>query len=290
MFGYVTPDKPYLLIKDFTLYKCVYCGVCKSLKKYYGTMPRFTTNYDSVFLSILLHNYLNIDYNIKRQICVLSPLKKKGIAIPDDLSKKVISLNIILAYHKFTDDIIDGSKVYKRALRFVIVKRAYKKAKKYMPDADFIITQEYARLRELEKNGEKSLDRVSDCFAAMMQRLCKVLLCDKSCEQMEHFFYNIGKWIYIIDALDDLEKDKKSGNYNPLIAAYGNFEDVNIFKESIKGRLQFVFNCIFGSLKQDFEAMQFNFNTDLLRNILFRGLQNRTNTLVENIKCKKIRI
>ncbi|MDD4002878.1 MAG: DUF5685 family protein [Clostridia bacterium] len=288
MFGYVTPDKPYLYIKDFTLYKSVYCGICKSLKQY-GTLPRITTNYDSVFLSILLHNYLNIDYNIKRQNCILHPLKKRNIAQTDELSKLIVSISVMLVYHKFTDDIIDGEGFFKRLLRFFTVKRAYKKAKKLLPAADKVITEEYNRLRAFEKENCSSIDMVSDCFAMMMQKLCPLLLKETDSE-MERLFYSIGKWVYLIDALDDLEKDKKNGNYNPLIAAYGSFDDLAEFKTKIKTDLQFTFNCIFNTIEESFNNIKFNFNTDIIRNVLFGGLKTRTNLLMENIKCTKIRI
>jgi hypothetical protein len=288
MFGYVTPDKPYLYIKDFTLYKSVYCGICKSLKQY-GTLPRITTNYDSVFLSVVLHNYLNIDYNIKRQNCILHPLKKRNIAQPDELSKRIVSISVMLVYHKFTDDIIDGEGLFKRILRFITVKRAYKKAKKLLPEADTVITEEYNRLRAFEKENCGSIDRVSDCFAMMMQRLCPLLL-NESDAEMERLFYSIGKWVYLIDAIDDLEKDKKKGNYNPIIAAYGGFDDIAEYKKKIKPQLQLIFNCIFNTIEESFYNIKFNFNTDIIRNVLFGGLKTRTNLLMENVKCTKIRI
>lgn len=288
MFGYVTPDKPYLYIKDFTLYKSVYCGICKSLKQY-GTLPRVTTNYDSVFLSVVLHNYLNIDYNIKRQNCILHPLKKRNIAQPDELSKRIVSISVMLVYHKFTDDIIDGEGLFKRILRFITVKRAYKKAKKLLPEADTVITEEYNRLRAFEKENCGSIDRVSDCFAMMMQRLCPLLL-NESDAEMERLFYSIGKWVYLIDAIDDLEKDKKKGNYNPIIAAYGGFDDIAEYKKKIKPHLQLIFNCIFNTIEESFYNIKFNFNTDIIRNVLFGGLKTRTNLLMENVKCTKIRI
>lgn len=291
MFGYVTPDKPYLLIKDYALYRSVYCGLCKSTKTAYGNIPRLTTNYDSVFLSILLHNYLNVDYKLERKRCILHPLKKRHMADNDDITKKVVTLSILLTYHKFTDDIIDGGGAVKRAARSVIVKRAYKKAKALMPEADRIISDKYGKLRQLEKAKERSIDRVSDCFASMMEELCKSMLLEKSDEHMERLFYNVGKWIYLIDALDDLEKDKKTGNYNPLIAAYGEFDSVEKFKADIKDRAMFTFNCIFNALKKSLESLTFNFNTDILKNIMLRGITTRTNMILEsNCKCKKIRI
>lgn len=289
MFGYIVPEKPYLFVKDLNLYKSVFCGICKSLKEY-GVLPRLTTNYDDVFLSVLLHNYLDIDYNIKRQNCVLHPIRKRDIAQTDSLTGDIATINVLLIYHKLTDDIIDKEGFGKRLIRFVTVKRAYKKAKKIMPEADKIIVEEYGRLRAFESANEKSLDKVSDCFAGMMKRLCALLIREKPSEDMERLFYNLGKWVYIIDALDDLEKDKKSGSYNLLSACYGDFDDVKSFKEKIKPDLQFAFDCIFGAIEESFYNIKFNFNTDLLRNILFGGLKYKTNLLMENIKCTKTRI
>lgn len=289
MFGYVTPDKPYLYIKDYALYKSVYCGLCKSIKDNYGNIPRFSTNYDSVFLSILLHNYLNKDYTIERQNCILHPLRKRSVAT-GELSKKVVSLNILLAYQKFTDDIIDGEGLFKRFLRYVILRRAYRRARQFMPRADEIITEQYALLRSLEQQNERSIDRVSDCFASMMERLCKELLGEHSCEDIERLFYNVGKWIYLIDALDDLDKDKKAKRYNPFIAAYGMPGSAEEFKRERQSDLSFMFNCIYAAIEQSFYSLKFNFNTDILSNILLSGIKSRTNMIMENSRCTKIRI
>jgi len=289
MFGYIAPDKPYLYIKDYMLYKSVYCGLCKSIKESYGHLPRFSTSHDSVFLSILLHNYLNKDYTIQRQNCILHPLKKRSVAV-GELSKKVVSLNIMLAYHKFTDDIIDGEGAFKRLLRFIILRRAYRRAKSFMPRADEIIAREYERLRQLERQNERSIDRASDCFASMMEQLCRELLGERSCEDMERLFYNLGKWIYLIDALDDLDKDKKAHRYNPFIAAYGMEGDAGQFKLEHRDDLMFTFNCIYDAIERSFYNLKFNFNNDILNNILMHGIRSRTKMIMENCKCTKIRI
>lgn len=291
MFGYVTPDKPNLLIKEFALYKSVYCGICKSIKKYYGNLPRFTTNYDSVFLSILVHNYLNKDYVIERKNCILHPLKKRPVALDDELTHKIITVNILLAYHKFTDDIVDGGGLKKKVLRSVMVEKAYKKACKFMPQADEQIKLMYQELRKNEQGLAKGIDRVSDSFATMLESLSQILLEEKNTEELKRLFYNIGKWIYLADALDDLEKDKKSGNYNVLIATYGKYEDLAKFKTELAEKLDFTFNCIFRQIQQDFENTEFNFNTGVIRNIIYNGITLRTKMLMEsNCKCKKIRI
>ena len=100
MFGYVTPDKPYLTLRDFALYRSVYCGICCSLKKNYGQISRLATTYDAVFLSLLLHNYLDSDYAIEKKRCILHPIKKRTIAQPNEIDDVVCAFNLLLMYHK----------------------------------------------------------------------------------------------------------------------------------------------------------------------------------------------
>ena len=66
MFGYLVPDKPYLYLKDDTLYKALYCGVCKSIGKVSGQRARFTLTYDIAFLSAIANyfNYIFLGYII----------------------------------------------------------------------------------------------------------------------------------------------------------------------------------------------------------------------------------
>ena len=289
MFGYVLPDTNYLYVKDLTLYRSVYCGICKSAKELFGNLPRLATNYDSVFLSVLVHNLADADYTVKRQNCILHPFRKRPIALPDELSRKIAALNVLLLYHKLTDDVTDGGGLKYRLARSAF-SRAYRKAKRLHPDFDAIITEQYARLRELEKEGCGSLDRVTDCFALMMQKLCACLTGSDDPELLR-LCYNSGRWIYLIDALDDLEKDFKSGNYNAYIAAFGGFTTRGEFVEANREELEFSLLATSGAISESAGKLDYRFNADLIRNITDRGLASRTKFLMENgCKCKKIRI
>ena len=95
MFGYLKPDKPYLYLKDETLYNALYCGICKSIKKTSGNASRFALSYDVAFLSALTHNVCGVDVDIKRKRCVAHPIKSRPIASVDEISKKLASLNIV---------------------------------------------------------------------------------------------------------------------------------------------------------------------------------------------------
>ncbi|MBQ2712108.1 MAG: hypothetical protein IJF71_01910, partial [Clostridia bacterium] len=174
MFGYLLPDKSYLYIKDYQLYQGVYCGICKSIKRLFGNIPRLATNYDSVFLCVLVHNLAGKDVDIRQENCILHPFKKRGVAADDELFKAVAALNVLLLYHKLEDDVIDDG-LLKYKFGRSIFRGAYKKARAMYPEFDRIIVEEYQRLRELELANEQSIDRVADCFGCMMQRVCERL-------------------------------------------------------------------------------------------------------------------
>ena len=281
------PDKPNLYIKDFILYRAVYCSICKSINKTCGTKARLATNYDSVFLSVLLHNYLDIDFTVTKQNCILHPIRRTPMAKPDSLNKDVAAMSVLLMYHKLSDDILDGGGAHKRFIRLAF-KKGYKKAKKTHPEFNEVILKQYDALRGLEKQNCDSIDRAADAFATMLCKLNSLILKDKDSENMQRLSYNIGRWIYLADALDDLEKDFKKKNYNPFIASFKDYKNLTQFLSVHKEDLSFCLLTSANAVISELDNITFNFNTDLLNNIAKKGIVNRTNFLLENKKSQKI--
>ena len=217
MFGYLTTDFPNLYVKDTVLYKSAYCGLCKSIGWVCGTKGRFLLNYDLTFLSVFTHNIVGCDFEIKKQRCILHTIIKRHVAVPDELSKRIAALNVILAYYKLTDNVLDDGKGKVKRSFF---KRAYKKAKKVEPMLDDIVKKHYDELCMYEKQNSDSIDMVADPFGSMIREIVRELIGDKFTEGIGELSYNLGKWIYLIDALDDFDKDKKSGSFNVFVNAY----------------------------------------------------------------------
>ncbi len=282
MFGYVKTDMPNLYVKDTVLYKAVYCGLCKSIGKCSGTRGRLTLNYDLAFLSAFLHNVIGEDFKVERQLCIIHRLVKRPVAVPDELSVNVGALNVILAYYKLTDDVIDGNKgKAKRRL----IKKAYKKAKKLQPNLDSIVKERYNDLRKLEKSNCDSIDIVADPFGKMLKEIVVALIGEKATENVQNVAYNLGKWIYLIDALDDYDKDKKEKNFNVFINAY-NEENKEQFVKNQYSDLALIFGTIISEIVQNAQEIKYCFNHDLIDNILFRGIPEQTKKIMENDKCK----
>lgn len=275
MFGYIKIDNPYLYKKDEVLYNSMYCSVCKSIGKCCGQACRMSLTYDITFFSIIAHNILGVDVEIKKKNCITHWFKKRPIAKIDDISLLMADINVILAYHKILDDILD---INKGKIKKFILKKGYKKAIKRNPEVKKIVEEEYENLRKLEKEKCQSLDMICDSFAKMMERLSIFVLGEKSTDYTKKLFYNLGKWIYLIDALDDIEKDRKNNNYNPFNL---NYKDKTV-KEIIEQdpSISFLINGIFSSITECLNNIEFQFNTDLLKNILLRGLPVKTAEII----------
>ena len=284
MFGYIRPDLPNLYIKDSVLYRSFYCGLCKSIGKGCGTTARFSLSYDLAFLSALIHNMAGQDVEITDQRCILHPIIKRPIAKPTEISKAVAYLNVFMAYYKLTDDIADQNKGRVRRLFF---KKGYKRAALAMPKVETVIKREFERLISLEKQNCDSVDIAADPFGSMVADLSQILLGDKSTENSYNLFYNIGKFIYLIDALDDYDKDIAKKNYNVFYNAFG-ANSKQFFIDGNKRALEFIFGSVFASIKQSLSGVKFYFNSDLTDNILLKGMPSTFNKILnkDKKKCK----
>ena len=283
MFGYVTPLKSELRQQDFVLYRAFYCGICAAIGKTYGSLPRFTTTYDITFLSLLVHDVANQEVTFSQRRCVGNPFSKKVMIDGNGLLDRLCAANVILSYYKLCDDVIDGEGVFKRVARAAL-RKSYKKAVLVLPEADVIIKKRYSELRELEKSGEKSIDRVSHCFASILKEVAAVLLDGKADDNMLSLCYNIGKFVYLIDALDDVGEDAKKGNYNPFLALYGGFTSRKQFYEDNAEDIGFILNSTVNRAIESFNLMNFTQSYTLLKNIVHQGLREKVNEVLKSEK------
>ncbi len=282
MFGYVRPDLPYLYIKDEILYKAMYCGVCKGIGSCCGQCARMGLSYDVAFLSILLHNIAGIDVDIENSHCLTHRVRKKPMAKVDELTKMLGAVNTELAYYKYTDDIKDGDKGRGKRLWFV---KGHKRVKKQYPEITKIVERNLAEQERVEKFKTDSVDRAADSTANMLAELSDYLLEEKKTEQTRALFYAIGKWIYLIDALDDYDKDVKKGAYNPFVLAYGAESRAKLV-ENNGSDLEFIFNSLFYDIRENLTNAKLYFNRDLVDNVLLRGLPMMTKRITAGKGCK----
>ena len=271
MFGYVRYDMPNLYIKDLMLYQSIYCGLCKGIGKCCGQAARMGLSYDVAFLSALLHNMTGTDIKIERQNCFEHAIRKRPIAVVDPLTEELAALNTVLVYYKLTDDKRDGGKGGRR----LWFKKGFVRARKKYPELVSLVENYMIEQEKTEKQKTASCDMAAEPTASMMRALSDHFMGEKATTYSANLFYGLGKWVYLIDALDDYDKDVKKKQYNPFVLAYGENSREALMKE--KGdEVRFLFDTLFYSLRENLELIEFPFNRDLTDNVILRGLPEET--------------
>lgn len=282
MYGYIVPKKSTLSAPDFVLYRSFYCGICCGTGKLYGSVPRFTTNYDFTFFSALLHDYAKSEVVIEEHGCILNP-KRKAILQRNPLLDKLCAANIMLSCKKAEDGIADGDGVKYRIVRAALSKSA-KAAKKVYPELWSAIENYCSAQRNIEKNRVDSIDRAADPFASLLKTLPEIILGVQTDDNLKGLCYNIGKFVYLADALDDITDDFKHKRYNPFLLRYGDFTDRKTFIENHRSDIKFVFDSVTGRAAQCFDGLRFTQSYTLLRNIVFEGMTAKAAELLASNK------
>lgn len=261
MFGYVNINKQELKVKEYYKYKAYYCGLCHQLKKNYGRFGQMTLTYDMTFLIIILTSLYECNVNQMRKRCLAHPTVKHDM-IMNEISDYAADMNIALTYHKFRDDWSDDHSIV-GLFGANLLERRYKKVeRKYKRQCDKIQTC-LKRLAELENTKETNLDLIARPFGELMGELF-VYREDEWKETLFRLGFYLGKFIYILDAYDDLEKDIESNNFNPLESMRRN--------EGFDVEINQILTIMMSECTTEFERLPLLWDAELLRNILYAGV------------------
>lgn len=271
MFGYVRINKMDLTFREFDYYKGYYCGLCKYLKENHGEVSRLSLNYDITFLIVILTALYKLDSDITYERCIANPLKKK-MRIVNEITEYAASMNILLSYYKLEDNLYDDNGI-KDKLAYELYKGKLKKAYEKYPQKAEYIKQQLGNLRELEKQESKSIDKVSNTFGNLMGEIF-VYKKDEYEQNLRNIGFNLGKYIYILDAYEDLEEDNKKGRYNPFI-------DYIDKKEELKNKVDMLISMSLGMATKNIEQLNLEFNKSIIDNIIYSGVYLRYKSILE---------
>lgn len=219
MFGYVKPCIPELKVKQHELYRAVYCSLCKSQKKLTGTASSFTLSYDFVFLALMRSIVTEEKLSVINSHCAYLPTRRKKCIASSNAIDYTGYAATLLTYYKLKDNVADskGIKKLKYKIACLLMKKPKKKAVKNCNLPEEEIANLLEELSTLEKNGETSIDVCADLFGKILSVIASHGI-DNELQSfvLDKCFYHIGRWIYIIDAVDDYADDILDGSYNPL--------------------------------------------------------------------------
>lgn len=277
MFGYVRINKMDLTFREYEHYKAYYCGLCKYLKRNHTELSRMTINYDITFLIVLLSSIYQPSAQVFHEKCIVDPVKKKKHII-NEITEYAASMNILLAYYKLEDDVNDEGDIKSR-----LVRRAYGKSfktayDKYPQKADFIKTC-LGELRSLEEDQSTSIDQTSNCFARLLEEIFDYKD-DEYRDRLRKVGFNIGKYIYIMDAYEDLDQDLEKGRYNP----FSSYKDD---REGLKVRVDKLIGMTLARLEEAIIDLDIKVNKSIIDNIIYSGVYLRYKGLINGGDKKK---
>jgi len=288
MFGYVVPFKPELKVKEYNLFRAYYCGLCFSIKKQFGEIPRIALNYDMTFLALILDSITDADIKVYAKICMAHPSKKRPILYENKEIDYAANMNIALTIFKLIDDVNDDKNLKSKVFSLCLnpYKKKFKTQIKLIND---LIKKNLDKLSIMEKEKNfTSIDEICDPFSIIVGKILelypeKIINDSKDTRYMLYDFgYSLGKWIYLIDALDDLKEDMENEKFNPINFLYNTFNlPFDEFFIQIKDRIEFSILSCACRCRDILNILPINKNKEILDNIINLGMMNKYSKVVD---------
>ncbi len=285
MFGYVRAHSAELKVKEYEAYRGVYCGLCRSMGKCTGQCSRMTLSYDFAFLALLRICISGEAIEFEQRRCIAHPLKKRNMMKSGPTLEYCSRAAAILNYHKIKDDLSDEKGFAKIGATLVLpfVSTARKKALRAgLLELDQSIRALLCELSEIEKKELASVDEPAAVFGEILSQICAYGLEGSKERIAAQIGRSVGKWIYSVDALDDIREDAKRRRYNPFILLYGgempNSEQLAPIADALRAALCSAENAL-DLIECDNRDIK-----NIVDNIMFLGLPDVTDGVIRKLQ------
>lgn len=276
MFGYVTPFKMELKIKDYEIFKGYYCGLCIAIKNKYGNVPRLALSFDMTFLAVLLDSLEDTKSVFYKSSCIVHHIKKRIIHKTTPVLEYAAFCNTALTYFKLIDNVLDDSSLKSRLFSMLLKPYLNKSSNEFKTHIEYIENC-LNNLYLIELNpSDKGIDEISHHFAHLTGYIMSSYKNDENKDILYNLGYNLGKWIYLIDAYDDLEKDMGQNKFNPINSIFNKGkENYKLFDSKIKDRMDYILVRSAQQCLENLKLLPLKKNQDILFNILQYGLMEK---------------
>lgn len=264
MFGYIMINKAEMKFREFDVYHSFYCGICRELKRKYGVSGQLALSYDMTFLAILLTGLYEPETVVGSCKCVAHPFERHETR-NNRYTEYAADMNALFACYKCRDDWKDEKKFWKLVYGRILEGKTGK-LREYYSEKLEKINLLMQRFSEAEQAEETDIDTMAGLFGRVMAEVVTPKE-DEWAESLRAFGFFLGKFIYLCDAYEDVEKDRKKGTFNPLKAKFERPD----FEEECKTILMMMMSeCC-----REFEKLPILENVEILRNILYSGVWGR---------------
>lgn len=289
MVGYISVNMEELKIKEYREYKGWYCGLCEKMAVHGGACGRMTLSYDMTFLYMLLASLYDETIERKQVHCPLHPLTKH-LSCVSEAGEYAADMGILLRYYDLLDDWKDEKKVGSRILSSALKDRVREIAKKY-PEKFRAVRKYVKKLsawedkqRHTQTDEASILDEAAGLTGDMLGEIF-VYHHDIWEEPLRRMGFYLGKFIYLMDAWQDIEMDEKTRNYNPFDRLWREKKKQygDAWRDSFDKEVLAILEKMAAECCRAFEVLPIVENVEILRNVLYSGIWAKD----EKIGCRK---
>ena len=262
MFGYVITNAEALPEARQERFRAFYCGLCKTLRDRYGLIGSATLSYDMTFLAMLLNALYEPGEHDGAERCPTHPIKRHDY-VESDVMGYVADMNVALAYYKLEDNWLDDRNLASVA-ESKLLRAAYNKVKTLWPEKCIAIESWLNRIHDIESENRLEIDPPVNATGAMLGELFVYRADDIWADALREIGDGLGRFIYFMDAYDDLPEDLRKKRYNPLrsISAQDDYEQV----------CHMALTTMVADATRAFEMLPIVLDADILSNILYSGV------------------
>ena len=276
MLGVMTVRQPELRFREFDRYRGVYCGLCRAIGKRCGAVCRMALSFEMTFMAMLLTSLYEPDTAQDMRRCPLHPIKKR-LMLSNEAIDYCADMSALTAYYDLRDGWEDERKVSHLAASGLLKSAAQRAGEKWPAQRDAIISY-VEKLHAVEAANEQNLDTAANLTGEMFAEL---LLMKKDVYErdLRELGFYLGRFIYLCDCYEDVERDVKKNNYNPLTARSG--------EEGFAASCEEMLSLIMAQAARAFERLPLIEDAEIMRNILYSGVWMRFEQATERRKAKR---
>lgn len=263
MFGYIYVNEQELKLKEYTAYRGFYCGLCRNLHLRYGRMAQMMLNYDLTFLAILLTGLYEPEMEMTKHRCLPHPLTRH-MHIENEAVSYAADMCVMLSWQKLMDDWKD-ERNHSRRVMAELMRKDYRELRIRYPRQARALEKNIRLLSEAEQTGQRDIDYVAGLTGKFLQEIF-VWKEDEWQDELRTMGFYLGKFIYLMDALEDVKKDRKRGNYN----LFSEYEDV--WADKSRDEIQELLTGMMAEASRAFERLPVLQYAEIIRNILYSGV------------------
>ncbi len=243
-------------------FRAMYCGLCRTLRKRHGFLTSTTLSYDLTFLALLLNALYEPGESTARERCIANPAKQHDY-VQTPVMDYVADMNIALAYHKCRDDWFDDKNPLS-AGEAALLRRAYRGVEKLYPERCAAIEHWLRQIHEWERQNVLEIDLPVNATGQMLAELFVWPGQSAFAPELKTIGDGLGRFVYFMDAYDDLPRDLRRGSYNPLKP----LRDREDYEQLCKTALM----AMVADAADAFERLPVLLDADIIRNVLYSGV------------------